>query len=261
MTSQTYGKIPTSPTATPYYKTCSDGHQGLPYEWWWAILTKSGSCATGWVQCTATKNLDPKTAVHFLDSSQHYWPRKIYGQMLEVIVKRVFEAEFLIYNVFKSYRGFFLMIYKFSAKKGSLVRCILWLQFLHLGLMLHKWIEGKVCLHRFSVTNFLLALCPLCLHCEWPQIQQIALGQCCSHNASTWLPNLARGRTRDCTSPLHCASLSAETIQTLMLVKQQLHLPCTTIDELLCNWPLFWTQCPYIIILLLPTLLIAAVEY
>ena len=174
--------------------------------WWWAILTKSGSCATGWVQCTATKNLDPKTVVHFLDSSQHYWPRKIYGQMLEVIVKRVFEAEFLIYNVFKSYRGFFLMIYKFSAKKGSLVRCILWLQFLHLGLMLHKWIEGKVCLHRFSVTNFLLALCPLCLHCEWPQIQQIALGQCCSHNASTWLSNLARGRTRDCTSPLNGSS-------------------------------------------------------
>src|SRR5882757_9012977 len=84
------------------------------------------------------QNLDPKTAVHFLDSSQHYWPRKIYGQMLEVIVKRVFEAKILIYNVFKSYRGFFLMIYKFSAKKGSLVRCILWLQFLHLGLMLHK---------------------------------------------------------------------------------------------------------------------------
>src|SRR6266436_2282252 len=91
-----------------------------------------------WVQCTATRNLDPKTMVHFLDSSQHYWPGKFYGQMLEVIVKRVFEAEFLIYNVIKSYRGFFLMVYKFSAKKGSLVRCILLFQFLHLGLMLHK---------------------------------------------------------------------------------------------------------------------------
>jgi hypothetical protein len=70
-----------------------------------------------WVLVYNHQNLDPKTAVHFLDSSQHYWLGKIYGQMLEVIVKRVFEAEFLIYDVIKSYRGFFLMIYKFFAKK------------------------------------------------------------------------------------------------------------------------------------------------
>ena len=37
------------------------------------------------------------------------------------------------------------------------------------------------------------------------------------------------------TISVHHASLSAETIQTLMLVKQWLHLPHTTIDELLCN--------------------------
>jgi len=33
-----------------------------------------------------------------------------------------------------------------------------------------------MCLHRFLVVDFLLALCPLGLHCEWPQIWDIALG-------------------------------------------------------------------------------------
>ena len=37
------------------------------------------------------------------------------------------------------------------------------------------------------------------------------------------------------TISLHHASLGAETIQTLMLVKQHLLLTCTAIDELLCN--------------------------
>ena len=33
-----------------------------------------------------------------------------------------------------------------------------------------------MCLHRFLVVDFLLASCPLGLHCEWPQIWDIALG-------------------------------------------------------------------------------------
>jgi hypothetical protein len=99
--------------------------------------------------------------------------------------------------------------------------------------MLHKWIEGKVCLHRFSVTNFSLASCPLCLHCEQPQIQQIALGQCCSHNASTWLPNLARGRTRDCTSPL-CAKSSRSRAAHEHATKQGAYL--LSINRILMLW-------------------------
>jgi hypothetical protein len=51
-------------------------------------------------------------------------------------------------------------------------------------------------LHRFLVVDFLLALCPLGLHCEWPQIWDIALGHVSAtlqpHNFQIWLTIRAR---------------------------------------------------------------------